>query len=269
MSDVLLGKIPNGCVLLARKIKESEIWNEKPSWWFKVWVYILTEVNHQENEYFDRGTNYFSSEKIYSECALYKEGIKIHTISNLIKWLKRTKQITTRKTTRGLYITVCNYEYYQDMGNYKNYTENYMENEIGTKSKLHYKQQCNNVTMYRTTPQPLTEEQISLIELLKTRIINNNPEAKISNTYQRIWGRTLDKMMRIDKRSPERIREVIEWCQSDDFWHKNILSFAKLREKFDQLILRMKEPKKKYSGKEASDLAESKRLFTEHLLEEG
>ena len=47
-------------------------------------------------------------------------------------------------------------------------------------------------------------------------------------------------MIRLDKRKPERIEAVIYWCQQDPFWQSNILSTEKLREKFDQLELRMK-----------------------------
>src|SRR5665648_564553 len=36
------------------------------------------------------------------------------------------------------------------------------------------------------------------------------------------------------------IKEVIRWCQKDSFWQGNILSPGKLREKYDQLTMRMK-----------------------------
>ncbi|MBT9169502.1 MAG: hypothetical protein DDT19_02862 [Syntrophomonadaceae bacterium] len=51
-------------------------------------------------------------------------------------------------------------------------------------------------------------------------------------------------MIRIDKRDPEKIRQIIEWCQADDFWQNNILSTGKLREQFDQLGLKMRGDKK-------------------------
>lgn len=46
-------------------------------------------------------------------------------------------------------------------------------------------------------------------------------------------------MIRIDGRTPDEIRAVIEWTQQDTFWMNNILSTGKLREKFDQLMLKM------------------------------
>ena len=47
-------------------------------------------------------------------------------------------------------------------------------------------------------------------------------------------------MMRLDKRTPAAIRELIEFSQADHFWLQNILSMGTLREKFDQLTLKRK-----------------------------
>ncbi len=55
------------------------------------------------------------------------------------------------------------------------------------------------------------------------------------------WEEIMDKIIRIDKRSPEQIRSVIEWTMSNDFWRKNILSPEKLRVQLDRLEMQMKE----------------------------
>jgi hypothetical protein len=46
-------------------------------------------------------------------------------------------------------------------------------------------------------------------------------------------------MFRLDSRRADDIETVIEWCQANEFWQNNIISTQKLREKFDQLYLRM------------------------------
>ena len=46
------------------------------------------------------------------------------------------------------------------------------------------------------------------------------------------WELEIDKMLRVDKISPERIHAVIDWLPSDDFWKVNILSAEKLRLQF-------------------------------------
>jgi len=81
--------------------------------------------------------------------------------------------------------------------------------------------------------------EIKLSNHLLKRIRENNPDHKEPNIKQ--WVKHMDYMLRIDKRSPEKIIEVIDWSQKDSFWFKNILSTEKLREKFDQLIMNMKD----------------------------
>jgi len=76
-----------------------------------------------------------------------------------------------------------------------------------------------------------------LSELLLNKIKENNPEYKNPNLST--WSTHIDKMIRIDKRKPDKIEEVIEWCQQDNFWYKNILSTEKLRKQYDQLVMNM------------------------------
>jgi len=118
-----MAKIPNGAIILARQSQGSDIWTNKPSWWLKVWIFILMIVNHDDDQEFKRGTNFFTMDKIYERCFLQNDHIKYRTIDNVIRFLKLHDMITTQKTTRGMVITVCNYDYYQDLNNYKNDTK--------------------------------------------------------------------------------------------------------------------------------------------------
>jgi len=126
-------EIENGAIILARVVRESDIWNNKPAWWFKVWVYILAQVNHKDDKTFKRSTGFFTMNKIYEQCFLQNDHVKYRTIDNVIRFLKSNDMITTHKTTRGMIITVCNYNYYQDLDNYKNDTKK----SFGTERKRH------------------------------------------------------------------------------------------------------------------------------------
>lgn len=74
---------------------------------------------------------------------------------------------------------------------------------------------------------------------LKKLILKNNPKAKTPEDLTK-WAKEFEHMINIDKRSSEDITTVMEFCQKDPFWQSNILSASKLREKFDQLYLKMK-----------------------------
>jgi len=75
-------------------------------------------------------------------------------------------------------------------------------------------------------------------DLLLQKITERNPNFKKPDLQK--WAKDIDLMIRADHRDPETIRAVIEWCQNDSFWQNNILSTKKLRDKFDQLYLKMK-----------------------------
>jgi len=93
-----------------------------------------------------------------------------------------------------------------------------------------------------------------LAELLKTLILKNKPDRKLSSTWQSKTEDQIDKLIRLDKKSPEKIKKIIRWCQDDTeptgnsnfCWAPNILSGGTLRKQFDTLEDRMKlatEPK--------------------------
>lgn len=49
------------------------------------------------------------------------------------------------------------------------------------------------------------------------------------------WWQACDRLLRVDERDPDEVRQVIDWCQKNEFWQGNILSMPKLREKYDTL----------------------------------
>jgi hypothetical protein len=97
-----------------------------------------------------------------------------------------------------------------------------------------------NVSTQKKTAQAPSQEACSLAALLKSEILRNKPDYRITPAKVRNWEVTADRMLRIDGRTPEQIAELIRWAQRDEFWMANILSIDTLREKFDQLELRSK-----------------------------
>ena len=82
-------------------------------------------------------------------------------------------------------------------------------------------------------------------------MLANLPNAKVPDATPeglRRWAYDIDLMMRIDCRSPDEIRELIDWSHRDQFWKANILSPGKLREKWDTLTAHKKRDKEKVRG---------------------
>jgi len=110
-----MAHIPDGYILLARKIMENELWLTKPALWYKTWTYILMKVNHTPSKLCPKGTGLFLWKNVKDANPELTSDIWY----NLIKWLKQAEMITARKTARGLFIDVLNYELYQDKNNFK------------------------------------------------------------------------------------------------------------------------------------------------------
>ena len=101
-----------------------------------------------------------------------------------------------------------------------------------------------------------------LSELLKTLILQNNPIAKVPEDINK-WAKDIDLMINKEKRPPDAIESVIRFSQSDNFWKGNILSANKLREKFDQLFVKMNtefHTLKKDGGQNGTNQQNNKKL---------
>lgn len=51
------------------------------------------------------------------------------------------------------------------------------------------------------------------------------------------WVTDMDRLIRLDGRTPEQVENAIRWSQRDTFWQANIMSPKKLRAKYDQIRL--------------------------------
>ena len=71
---------------------------------------------------------------------------------------------------------------------------------------------------------------------LFAKIQQNNPEhVDLTESQKQKWADHIRLMIERDKRTPQQIHNMIDWCQSNDFWKQNILSTAKLRKQYDTM----------------------------------
>ena len=128
--------IKGGYILQPRKIDDSDIMDSPPHI-REIWNYIIRKANFNDNGSIKRGQLFTSYKQIINDLSwnigYRKESYKKHHCEIAMKVLTKKNMITTTKTTRGLIITICNYEYYQDPKNY----ECYNETTTKTTRKLH------------------------------------------------------------------------------------------------------------------------------------
>ena len=265
---MLDSNIPGGYILLSRKLLQNGIM-EKPPLYFKIWVWLLLNAQHKDFGGLKRGQLRTSIPEI-QKAMTYKVGYREEKPSkkqiwSILNWLKnpdglqplrnpheRTMKGTTAepmietvKVTHGLVITICNYSIYQDPKNYEG--NNDSSNEGTTKEQRREQMGNNNNKNDKNDKKVIySPDHLAVAEHLLIRIRENKPDFKEPNLKQ--WANTIRLMEERDNRSLERIREVIDWCQRDEFWQSNILSADKLRKQFDKLEMQMNRRPRKING---------------------
>lgn len=126
--------IKGGYILQPRAIDESRI-AKSPPHVREIWLYLLRKANHKDAEIYGRTIKRGQLKTSYREIiedlswnvGYRKESYKKHHCEIAMKVLMREQMIEIAKTTRGIIITICNYDVYQDPKNYENDSERYNE----------------------------------------------------------------------------------------------------------------------------------------------
>jgi len=224
-----------------RKILDNPIF-KKPEL-FQLFSYCVLMANHIDKKIIMNGNeitvergSFVTGRKVMAndtgqgESAIYKR----------LKVLENLKMISVKSNNRFSVLRVLNYCIYQGSD---------IEEEQPSNNKVTTKEQPSNTTKNdKELKEPscqtnkFADDAIELILAceLYDLMLGNNPNIKEPNLQS--WAKTFDLMIRRDKgRTVEIIRQVMKWSQKDTFWQGNILSANKLREKFDQLSMRMKQ----------------------------
>ncbi|MBN1225004.1 MAG: hypothetical protein JXB23_17280 [Candidatus Aminicenantes bacterium] len=122
--------------------------------------------------------------------------------------------------------------------------------KLGARSRATISNNIHSEKNKQTSSSKIDEgsEPYRLAQLLLSLIRNQSPQFKQPDLKK--WATHIDRAIRIDGRTPSELERVIRWCQNDHFWRSNILSTNKLREKFDQLAIKMNSHNKndRYNG---------------------
>jgi len=90
------------------------------------------------------------------------------------------------------------------------------------------------------TSEENTSPEMRLSRLLRDLIVTRHPKNRAGRADMAKWAEDVEKLIRIDKRTPDEVEEVLRWSQENEFWQGNILSTAALRRQFDTLEAQMR-----------------------------
>lgn len=188
----------NGATNWARKTLESDVFFRKPDKWFKIWFFLINRANHKKKKQFERGECLTSYMEISSFTGATKD-----QIAKFISWSKKERMLATRKTTRGMFIKVLNYDKYQTLDNYKSNTKSKTEakqkqNRSNTINK-NDKNDKNDKNIGSSKDDPRTNKIIDIFykEINPGISYANKTNRDAVNWFIRKWG--FDETVRIVK----------------------------------------------------------------------
>lgn len=119
-------KIMGGYYIKARRIQESKI-STQPPYVREIWDWLLKEANHTETKIngkiIERGQLVRTFKDIQKGlCWMIgyrKMSYKKWQCEKSMKFLREQGMVVTMKTTRGILVTICNYDHYQTPKNYE------------------------------------------------------------------------------------------------------------------------------------------------------
>jgi len=251
-------KINGGATLWARQTIDSDIFYDKPDVWFKIWFYIVNKVNYKDNKRYKRSTGFFQYKII-----MHFTGASYDQVKHCLEYLKSAKQIATQRKTRGLLITVINYDLYQTLDNYY-YEESHTKRKTKANQKpikshtilKNGKNVKNGKNEYIKSEGFFVENPVvyQLTIYLEGKIRENNKSIKKRTEPQiQSWCKDIDKLVRIDKASPNEVKKIIDWVVQDNFWCKNVLCPASLRKHYPRFYKEVIDQGKSLEEKIATD----------------
>ena len=247
-----------GYIKLYRKITNSFVWTNPNM--LKLWLLCLMKASHKESKFLFNGkevvvssgqfvTGGYAIAKEFNEGASSDNQVVGRTLWRWLKKFENEEMLSIKSTTKYSVITINNWHEYQSNDNqvssecqttvkrvstYKNDKNDKNEKNIKDNSRKSAKRTYDEDSIYY-------QLSVFLFEEMK----KNNPEVKHPDFDK--WADEVRKMVELDGRKEEQVKNMIIWSQSNDFWKGIVLSTKKLREKYDQMKVQALQPVKKNS----------------------
>jgi hypothetical protein len=247
-------RVDEGWVKIYRELLRKPIWKQSTPEQKSILVTLILMADHKPQEWDWKGEKFntkpgqfiTSLESISRKAG---KGISIQNVRGSLKrFSKKFDFLTDESTKTGRLITINNWGTYQP--NKENPTDkSTVAQQRGNKEVTPNKNERMKETNKNLSSELRDERayHVRLTNYFRKKILLNNPTYRFQASEQK-WDQVFERMIRLDKRHPESIKNIIRWVQQDEFWMANCLSPSKLREKYDELSMKMERAVAKGGG---------------------
>lgn len=230
----------------------------------KLWLLCLMKASHKESKFLFNGQEIVVSSgqfvtgghviaKEFNEGVPSDNQVVGRTLWRWLKKFEKEEMLSIKSTTKYSVISINNWHEYQVNDNQVS-----SDGQTSVKPLSTYKNDKNvkndkniNNNSRKSGKRTYDEDSIhyQLAQFLLEEIKKTNPEVRQPNFQT--WSDDMRKMMELDGRKEDQIKNMITWSQEHEFWSGVILSPKKLRDKYDQMktqALKNYQPKKSYGN---------------------
>ena len=226
--------VEGGFILIARRMLESELM-ESPAHYVKLWIWMLLKANWKDRGKLKRG-QFVTSIAEMQKAGGHKVGYRFHSLSkgevrSSYEAFTKAHMISTAKTTRGMIITILNYDTYQDLASYEQHTEQHDEEHANNTGTTHdterkeakvgkYSDESKFISAAKSRIKANKKKQQEISDKIKNKDFSEEPESKsiLDNTelqkkhkklYEEYQKSVIDKEKALFQYEQERIDDKI------------------------------------------------------------
>jgi hypothetical protein len=246
-----------GWISLNREVMSHWVWNCEFSAG-QAWVDLLLYANHSPAKLMIKGqlVDIARGQQARSELTLSKSWKWSRSkVRRYLKNLEKDGMINIKSGHLTTVITICNYDIFQSndtavdtakeqqsihLKNNSRYTNNNVNNENN-----------ENNTSVEAEPKrskfSFSDNQMRFAKAVYEKVKVITPKMKEPNLES--WANTARLLNEVDGADLNDVWKVFSWANADSFWSVNILSLAKLRDKYPDLSAKMKAASNSFNGK--------------------
>lgn len=250
-----------GKFVIHRKLLESEIW-DKPAYYLKIWIWILAKAKWKTNkkggQTFKRGefkTDYLEiiEENRYKIGYRY-ERLNKNDIFYVLNFLRKTDRIRTKKTTKGLWIKVLNYDESQLIPRFYEASTKQTRNKQRSKQEINSKRgdEANSeANTIKTEGKHHTSNTRAIQEKYTQRVVSSKELNGLIKKYGAKQVKDAVKLYQVRKNTQNitnPIGYIISLCQQKVSWKNSPESEGeKYMANLEERSKRIKEEVEKYN----------------------
>lgn len=261
-----------GWICLHREIMDKAIWQTSTAEQKTILVTLLMMANHTKKEWEWKGKKFICEPGQFItslESIARKSGkdISIKNVRTALNKFEKYDFLANESTKTGRLITIVNWDKYQvyipeggnddgkrvangwQRGGKEVATNNNNNNENNENNDNNSYSSCPSSDEPDDISESIASEMVSIMKSVK-------PDCKTPSSLKS-WAKSIDRIIRLDGKTPEQIIELFTWAQHDSFWTANIRSPDKLRAKWDQLEINMQRQNREKAGSQRNPTLEA------------